>query len=130
MLGVLTLILAAVAPQVAAAPTPSTLQQDFDNASIRAAAGECAAAIPLFEAIEHNPRFKPGSLSAAAVAVRKGQCLVATGRVEEGEPAIEAGLPKLEATGEAFTGDVAQGLSTLGDAALRRWDYAGATRRY
>ena len=130
MLGLLGLMLAAAAPVIGAAPPARTLQQDFDTASTHAAAGNCAAAIPLFEALERNPKYKPGSLSAAAISVRKGQCLVATGRSDEGEPGIEAGLPTLEAAGAAFSGDVAESFSRLGDAALARWDYAGATSRY
>lgn len=129
---ILTLMLAAVASATANVENTQshTLQQDFDTASANATSGKCQSAVPEFEALEKNTKIRAGSLPAAAIAVRKGTCLVKIGRPDDGETAIEAGLPVLEKAGNDFVVDVAIGRSALGDAALARWDYAGAARAY
>lgn len=114
----------------AADPATTTIQQRFDAASDAAARRDCAKAVPLFEALERDPRMKPGSLAAAAAAVRRGACLVRLGREEEGEAAIQAGLPRVSKAGAQFAGDVANAESMLGDAALARWDYQKAQRHF
>ncbi|MBW8753433.1 MAG: energy transducer TonB [Sphingomonadales bacterium] len=120
----------AIADTVPSQAQPHTLQQDFDTASADVAEGKCAKAVPEFEALERNPKVKPGSLSAAATSVRKGQCLVRLGREEEGEAAIEAGLPILAKAGGNFEGDLEAGRIALGEAAITRWDYTSASRAY
>jgi tetratricopeptide (TPR) repeat protein len=150
MLDLLAVILAAAVPQTAntpetlpaaqptaqmqlpvqTLPRANSLQQAFDAASADASAGKCAEAVAAFEALERNPKVKPGSLSAAAMSVRKGQCLVRLGRYAEGEMAIAAGLPALEKADGNFDADVAEGQIALGDAAMSRWDYTGASLAY
>jgi tetratricopeptide (TPR) repeat protein len=113
-----------------AEPAKLTLQQRFDQASTQAAEGQCQQAIPAFEAIEALPSFRENSLPAAMISVRKGQCLIRTGRPDEGETAIRKGLPVLQKQPDAFKQDMADALIALGDAALTRWDYAGARQTY
>ena len=69
---ILALMLVASTPAAADVPPPSprTLQQDFDEASAAASAGNCQSAISKFEALERSNKVKPGSLPAAAIAVR------------------------------------------------------------
>lgn len=119
---------AAPAPAAAAQPAP-TLQQQFEAATDAMMASKCTEAVPLFEALERNPGVKAGSIPAAAIAVRKGTCLIRISRVGEGEASVRAGLPRLERAGEQYSADVAKGYFALGNAALIRTDYAEARRQ-
>jgi hypothetical protein len=83
-----------------------------------------------FEALEATPVYKRGGLLAAAVNVRKGGCLVQTGRLAEGAAAIERGLPTLKAQGEAFGSDVRDAYLVLGAVAADRFDYDQAALHY
>lgn len=114
-------------PPPAAAPT---MQQRFDDAAQLAAANDCANAIPKFESLEADPTYRAGTLPAAMIAVLKGQCQIRVGRADEGEMAIQQGLPRLRESGDRFNIDIAGALISLGDAALGRADYAAARRRY
>jgi Gram-negative bacterial TonB protein C-terminal len=126
----LVLVVAAAEVGPAPSPQPGTTQQQFDAASADVEAGRCRAAITAFDALERTGKIKAGSIVAAAIAVRKGRCLMREGRQGEGEAAIESGLPGLAQAGENFVGDIVAGQNALGDAAIARWDYAGATRVY
>lgn len=132
MILVLALMFVASTPAAAAAPPPGprTLQQEFDEASTEASAGNCQSAIPKFEALERSNKVKPGSLPAAAIAVRKGICAIRLESVDSDEPAILAGLAILDKAGSSFDVDVADGWAALGDAAFGRYDYAGAANAY
>jgi tetratricopeptide (TPR) repeat protein len=124
---------AAQSAPAAAAPVAqsgNTLQADFDAATQAGAKGDCAGAVKLFESLEQGGGVKPGTLPAAAIAVRKGQCLVALGRREEGKLSILKGLPTIEAAGENFTADLYNAQKALGDAALDEYDFAAARTRY
>ena len=134
---ILTVLLAAGAAAAPVAPaTPAaqgkamTLQQSFDAASDLAAARKCTDALVLFERLENDTRVKAGSLPAAAIAVRKGICLVQLGRKDEGERSIVAGLPRLEKAGADFALDLAEAHLALGDAAYIRSDRTGAAEHY
>lgn len=119
------------ATEKVAAGAPATLQQQFDAASDAAATlGKCGEAIAMFEAIERSGAAKRSALVAAAIDVRKGRCLVLTGREAEGEAAIHRGLPQLEARGAAFAVDARNAKITLGEAAYNRFDYDSAIRQY
>lgn len=133
MLSVFVLAMAADVPAKTppSAPSPRvTLQQKFDGASDDVVEGRCAEAIATFRSIEKDPRVKPGSVPAGAIALRKGLCLARTGVVDEGEAAIVTGMPILEKAGGEYTADVANGWMAIGDLALRRYDYAYATKAY
>jgi outer membrane biosynthesis protein TonB len=106
------------------------LQADFNAATVAAEAGDCAKAVPLFEALARNPEVKPGSVPAAAIQVRMGQCLVQLSRPEEGEAAILRGLPRLEAAGDQLANDVALAYESLGLLSQVRGDLAEARQRY
>ena len=129
---VLTLALVASTPAAAAASPsgPHTLQQDFDEASAEASAGNCESAITKFDALGRNPKIRPGSLPAAAIAVRKGICVIKLGLADADETSMRSGLAVLEKAGSGFDIDVADGWSALGDAAFWRYDYAEATAAY
>ena len=124
------LLLAAATGDAVPPPVAPTLQQRFDEASRLAAANDCMNAIPKFEALEADPSYRAGSLPAAMIAVLKGQCQIKAGRTDEGEMAIQQGLPRLRQSGDRFNVDIASALISLGDAALDRADYTGARRRY
>lgn len=121
---------ASIAPTPTATEKPPTLQQKFDTATELAVNQKCAEAIPQFEELDRDPRVKPGSLPAAAIAVRKGICLIQTGKPDDGETAIAIGLPALEKAGADFEGDISNARLALGNAAYRRSDYAGAARHF
>jgi len=80
----------------------SSLQDDFNKASEAEQADNCAVALPIFARLAGDPRVKPGSLAAGAVAVWRGNCLIATGQIEDGVTSIQAGLPILEKAGADF----------------------------
>lgn len=134
-MGLLVFLAAAAAgPSAAAAPAPAakpaTLQVSFNAASELAAAGRCAEAVPALEALEKDPRVKPGSFPASTIAVRKGTCLIALGRTDEGERGIAIGLPALIDAGADFTTDVSEARRALGDARYGQSDRASAARYY
>ena len=118
---------AAVTP---APPAPATLQQQFNTASDAEQAGDCTTALPLFEALAKDRRVKPGSLPAAAIAVRQGHCLFALGRPDEGEALVEAGLPVMRNAGADFVGDVAGAEMELGNLATINHDETLAVAHY
>ncbi len=134
-LGVMMALLAGpahgAAAEVATAPAPApvpTLQETFTAASDAAEAGHCDQALAMFEKLAVDPRVKPGSLPAAAIAVRRGRCLIKTGKEEQGTAFVLSGLPTLEAAGEGFANEVAVTGSLLGSAALQRFDHDGAVK--
>jgi hypothetical protein len=108
----------------------ATLQQRFDAASDAAGAGRCAEAIGAFEAVEATGAQRRNPVLAAAIDVRKGACLIRTGRVEEGEKAVRRGLPVLTPKRSDFGADLRDGHMALGSAAQFRFDYDGAAREY
>lgn len=129
------LALMAMAPPAIAAkpaeatPTPtaaSSLQQRFDAASAATDRHDCATALPIFESLAGDPRVKPGTLAAGTIAVRRGVCLFSTGRQDEAEPEILAGLPILLKAGPDMQIDAALGEETLGNIAMRRHDHDDA----
>ncbi|EJL33738.1 energy transducer TonB [Novosphingobium sp. AP12] len=120
----------AAAEPPATAPKPATLQERFNAGSELASAGKCAEAVAALEALEKDPHVKPGSFPALTIAVRKGTCLVALGRSEEGERAIALGLPALVEAGPTFGTDVSEARRALGDARQERSDRAGAAQYY
>jgi tetratricopeptide (TPR) repeat protein len=136
MLAALVLALSTAASSAAPAPAPTsaqaprTLQEEFDAATQAVEKGNCKEAVGLFESLEHNPAVKPGGLPAAAIAVRKGKCLIAMGRRDEGKALILADLPKIATAGESFAGDVYLAQMALGDAAFGEYDYGAARERY
>lgn len=129
---ILTVLLAAAAPPAAATPPPepSTLQQDFDAASKAAASGHCDTAIPKFEALERSGSVRQGSIPWAAITVRKGICAIRLNREDADEAAVQKGLAVLDKAETAFDGDIVDGWVALGDAAMRRYDYAGASAAF
>lgn len=115
------------AGQAAATPAPATsLQQLFDRANQSAANGKCEDAIRDYSLIESRPQTRKNALLAGAIDVRKGACLVALARGEEGEAALRRGLPVLTAQGAEFTKDVRDGQLALGGVLMRHFDYTGA----
>ena len=117
-----TLALLIPTPGQAQAQPPS-LQDQFNTATAAWERHDCAAALPLFDALGRDPRIKPGSLPAAAIAVRRGDCLLRLGQSEAGEIAILSGLPILRTAGDTFTPEVAQAEVALGKLAIARWDH-------
>jgi outer membrane biosynthesis protein TonB len=113
-----------------AASGTTNLQQRFDAATAAVLAGQCAEAIPAFEAIEASGAQRRNPLLAASIDVRKGRCLIKTGRFAEGEAAIRRGLPLLSQKQAEFVGDIAEAHLALGSAAQARFDYDGAAREY
>ena len=128
VLAILAGATASVAPAVD--PAKLTAQQLFDTATSDSQAGKCREAITLFDAAEQRSQARPGSLSAAMIDVRRGQCLVATGQISKGTDQIRAGLPVLRQQADTFKVDIANGLLGLGDAAMRHWAYGDARSAY
>lgn len=113
-----------------AASPPLTMQQRFDQATEAWQADKCEVALPLFAELASDPRVKPGSVAAGAVATRQGSCLLTTGKADEGEALIAAGLPILAKAGPAFDNEVAKDESALGKLAARRWDHDAAVSHF
>lgn len=118
------------APTPIGEPAPMKLQDKFNAANALAMAYNCREAVPALEQLEQDGRIKSGSFPAATIAVRKGTCLVATGRNDEGERSIAIGLPALIAAGPEFAGDVSDARRALGDVRNARSDRDGAARYY
>lgn len=121
---------AANAGPATAVTGPATLQAQFDAATRAWEANDCAAALPIFARLSIDPRVKPGTVPAGAIALRQGQCLVRTGADEEGESAINRGLVALRTAGPGLAGDVSLGEVILGDIAAERWDHDAAVAHY
>jgi tetratricopeptide (TPR) repeat protein len=118
------------APAAVAPSSPPSLQQLFNQASDAEQKQDCATALPIFDHLVHDPRVKAGSLAAAAIAVRRGHCLIDTGKPDEGEASVEQGLPIMQKAGPEFAGDVAVAEKALGDLAFLRSDQAAAIAHY
>ncbi len=117
-------------PAPPARPRPS-LQDRFDAATKAWEKGDCSTAVPLFANLAGDPGLKPGSLAAAAVAMRRGDCLIRTeGQSDEGEALVAAALPGLRKAGAAFEGDVSNGENQLGVLAMGRWDHDTALEHF
>ncbi|MDE2596764.1 MAG: energy transducer TonB [Sphingomonadales bacterium] len=131
----LGLLLLSSATVVQAQPAPDagatvSLQQMFNQASEAEVAGKCDVALPIFARLAVDRRVRPGSIPAGAIAVRRGNCLIATGASDEGERAILAGLPILEAGGAGFDAEVAKAHTFLGRLAEARWSHDEAVGHY
>ncbi|MFM9936112.1 MAG: energy transducer TonB [Novosphingobium sp.] len=111
----------APAAQTPSAATPS-LQGSFNAATELADSGQCDKALPLFAALAVDPRVKPGSLPAAAIAVRRGRCLLRADTEAQGLALILSGLPTLEAAGASFADEVAITQLVMGQIAFRNYD--------
>ncbi len=116
--GLMTPGWAVAAPDVSA---PS-LQEAFNAATEAVDGGHCDAAIPMFEKLAVDARVKPGSLPAAAIAVRHGRCLLRSGANAAAEDMIRTGLPTLEKAGAGFADEVATTNLLMGETAYRRYD--------
>lgn len=113
-----TMVLAPHAGQGAAAP--QSAQAAFDAATTAAEAGRCAEAIAAFDRIAAGPAGRNKTV-AAAIAVRRGQCLRALDREEEAEQSLRAGVGVLEGMPGGFRGearDAYLALAQIGTAAL------------
>lgn len=106
------------------------MQADFNAAADAEQKGNCAVALPILDKLTADPRVKPGSLPAGAIAVRRGNCLFSTGKIDEGAASITAGLPILEKAGPDFTDEVARAEITLGRAAALRWQHDAAVQHF
>ncbi len=106
------------------------LQAMFNDATEAWLAGDCAKALPIFEQLAQDQRIKPGSLPNAAIAVRRGDCLIASDQTAQGEALISQGLPQLRQAGEEFTDEVARVEQRLGNLAATRWDHDTALAHY
>lgn len=115
------------ASTVATPPQPINLQEVFDAATQAWAARDCAKALPLFAQLATQPSLKPGSLPAAAVAARQGDCILrqpADPQAEaDAEARVVAALPVLRAAGSDFEEEVASSEYQLGLQAMKRWDH-------
>lgn len=122
----LTILAIAAAAPSATAPEPRkpmSTQARFDAANEAATAGRCAEAVSLYEALEQAPAILRNPLARAMIAVRKGGCMIATGRAADGETSIRSGLPTLEGKGAEFAPDVRDARIALSRASGSRFDY-------
>jgi tetratricopeptide (TPR) repeat protein len=125
---------AIAAPQSTASSAPSptqpTLQQLFDQASAAQEKRNCETALPIFDHLAADPRVKPGSIPAGAIALRRGDCLFVRRKFAESEEQIRIGLPILQKGGPSYAADVGQGELDLGSIAMDRWDHDGAVSHF
>ncbi|MHA6722551.1 energy transducer TonB [Sphingomonas sp. RS2018] len=82
------------ATAIAAAP-PQSMQAAFDAATKAANDGRCAEAVAGFDALAASPAAKRNATVAAAIAVRRGQCLITLSRIDEGAASLRAGVDTL-----------------------------------
>lgn len=104
----------------AMAAAPQSAQAAFDAATQAAAAGQCEEAIAAFDKLAAGPGGRNRTV-AAAIAVRRGQCLRALNRDEEAERSLRAGVAVLEAMPGDFRGEARDAyiaLTQIGTAAL------------
>lgn len=106
------------------------LQTLFNAATDAWADNDCVKALPLFAQLADDPRVKPGTLPYAAIAVRRGDCLIATGQTAQGEALVQQGLPQLTRAGEEFSSEVVRVEQRLGNLAAARWDHDTALAHY
>lgn len=122
-----------VAAPLYAQPAPSPrpdLQTLFNTATDAWADNDCVKALPLFAQLADDPRVKPGTLPYAAIAVRRGDCLIATGQAAQGEALVQQGLPQLARAGEEFSSEVVRVEQRMGNLAAARWDHDTALAHY
>lgn len=106
------------------------LQTLFNAATEAWVANDCVKALPIFAQLADDPRIKPGTLPYAAIAVRRGDCLIATGETAQGEAMVQQGLPQLAKAGEDFANEVMRVEQRLGGLAAARWDHDTALGHY
>ncbi|NKI99284.1 hypothetical protein [Novosphingobium sp. SG707] len=115
--------------QIAPAAKPD-LQSLFNAATDAWANNDCVKALPIFAQLADDPRIRPGTLPYAAIAVRRGDCLIATGQTAQGELMVQQGLPQLTRAGEEFANEVVRVEQRLGNLAAARWDHDTALAHY
>ncbi len=104
----------------AAMVASQSAQAAFDAATKAAEAGRCEEAIAAFDRIAAGPAGRNKTV-AAAIAVRRGQCLRALDREEEAERSLRAGVGVLEGMPGSFRGearDAYLALTQIGTSAL------------
>lgn len=110
----------------AAATASATPQERFDAAATAMAENDCDRAISLLETLEKSDAARKNASVAAAIAARKGVCLIRLGRGGDGETLVRGALPLLEKGGEGYRGDVRIAHLMLGQRAIGRLDYPAA----
>ncbi len=118
-----------LAPILGSAEVPTrSVQQDFDAATTLDAGTDNAAALAAWHALEQ--RVRPGSRSAAIVAVRKGDALFRLARLEEANAALRTGLAGLPTADTSLRADRARAWLLVGTLAQSTLDYAGAAQAF
>lgn len=104
----------------AMAATPQSAQAAFDAATKAAEAGQCAEAIAAFDKLAAGAAGKNRTV-AAAIAVRRGQCLRSLDRLDEAERSLRSGVTVIETMPEEFRGEARDAyiaLTQIGTASL------------
>jgi len=121
---------APTASPAAASTGKSTLQQRFDAATTAWDEGNCAAVLPLLTTLAAEPAVKPGTLPANLIGLRRGYCLIQTGKADVGEPMLADALPRLKNASVDLSADIVMGETALGNQAMARWDRDTALAHY
>lgn len=116
-------------PVTPAAPQKSPIQQQFDDATAAAAAGDLQRAYDIYEKLESTLAARTPSKSLNIVRLRKGQMEYRLGRKNEGEAAISSALAKLDEKDASLLLDRVDAYLTLALIDEQRFDYAGAIRK-
>lgn len=136
---IIALLAAQAAAPAAPAPAPGAVQPAataggvqarFDQANRLYEARQCTEALALYDSVGTAPAIQRSGVARAAIALRKGVCLLQVGRADESAALIEAALPTLAAQGDAFANDRRDGHVALGRRLMGRFDYDGAEREF
>lgn len=119
-----------MAQAAAPAPAPQTLQAQFDAANAAYSDKRCSDALKLYDTLDRRTADSKNALFRAAIAVRRGICLVRTGEGPAGIASIRAGLPVLAANPQEFAPDLTNAHLAIGDVAFDGFDYDGAAAAY
>lgn len=116
-------LIAIAAAMLAQTPPVASTQAAFDAATKAWAEGRCAEAVPAFDKLAESAAAKRNATLAAAIAVRRGACLVKLGRLDEGEIGIRAGVDTLAGASVTFAEEAREAYQQLAQLALLRLDY-------
>ena len=122
------LMLAGLAAPLMAQAAPQTVQQAFDAANARVAAGDHAGAVDAWRALEKRVAGNPRSR--AIVRVRLSSSLVMLGRIDEAAAAARAGLAELPTDDASLKNDRYDAYMALGQADRLAFDYPSARANY
>jgi tetratricopeptide (TPR) repeat protein len=119
-------------PKPTAPPSPENMnaQQLFNAATDAVNAGRCPEALSLIDALLSRPAITGNPRVLATVKLRRSQCLVSSGRLEEAKADIDSALQAIPGDDAVLAVDISEAHLSLGKMYFLGFDFESATLEF